>query len=95
MSAQFDEAIAAATEALACHRRLGDRLGEGDALRALSRLLFFAGRTEAGEPIALEAVSLLEALPPGHELAMAYGNLSQRRMVCEDTAEAWPGGREH
>ena len=49
-----------------------------------------AAPTEA-EPLALEAVALLEALPPGHELAMAYGNVSQRRMVVEDIeeAEAW------
>jgi DNA-binding CsgD family transcriptional regulator len=33
-------------------------------------------------------------MAPGHELAMAYGNVSQRRMVVEDVAEAltW-GGR--
>ena len=36
----------------------------------------------------LEAIELLERLPAGHELAMAYANISQRRMVAEDTAEA-------
>jgi DNA-binding CsgD family transcriptional regulator/tetratricopeptide (TPR) repeat protein len=91
MTAQFEEAIAAQEKALECHRRLGDRRGEGDALRSLSRLLFFAGRTMEGEPIALQAVELLERLPAGHELAMAYGNVSQRRMVVEDAeaAAAW------
>jgi DNA-binding CsgD family transcriptional regulator/tetratricopeptide (TPR) repeat protein len=91
MSAQFDAAIAAQEEALECHRRLGDRLSEGDALRSLSRMLFFAGRTREGEPAGREAVGLLEQLPPGRELAMAYANLAQRRMVLEeyDEAVAW------
>jgi DNA-binding CsgD family transcriptional regulator len=46
--------------------------------------LFFAGRTAEGETLAREAVEVLEQLPSGHELAMAYANLSQRRMVVED-----------
>ena len=49
-----------------------------------SRLLFFAGRTAEAEPVVLKAVELLEPLPPSHELAMAYGNVAQRRMVVED-----------
>ena len=79
MTDQFDAAIEAQEEALECWRQLGDRLGEGDALRTLSRLLFFVGRVHEGEALASEAVELLERLPPGHELAMAYGNVSQRR----------------
>jgi DNA-binding CsgD family transcriptional regulator/tetratricopeptide (TPR) repeat protein len=88
LSSQFDEAIAAQQEVLACHRQLGDALGEGSALRALSRLLFFAARSPEGEPLATRAVEILERLPPGHELAMAYGNLSQRRMAVADSAGA-------
>ena len=90
-SADLEAAVDAQREALACHRQAGDRLGEGDSVRALSRLLFFAGRPDEGEPLALEAVALLEALPPGHELAMAYGNVAQRRAVVEDIdeAQAW------
>ena len=84
MTDQFDSAIAAQVQALECRRTLGDRLGEGDALRTLSRLMFFVGRVREGEALALQAVELLESLPPGHELAMAYGNVSQRRMVVED-----------
>jgi DNA-binding CsgD family transcriptional regulator/tetratricopeptide (TPR) repeat protein len=94
LTADFDAAVDAQREALACFRRLGDRRGEGDALRSLSRLLFFAGRTEEAEPVTLAAVELLEQLPAGHELAMAYGNVAQRRMVVEDAAATleW-GGR--
>jgi DNA-binding CsgD family transcriptional regulator len=91
MTSQIDEAIAAQQEALECRRKLGDVLGEGDALRAVSRLLFFAGRPDEGEPLALEAVELLERLTPGRELALAYANVSQRETVVEDweAAVAW------
>jgi tetratricopeptide (TPR) repeat protein len=91
-TARFDAAIASQREALDCHSRLGDRRGEGNALRSLSRLLFFAFRTPAeAERLMLEAVELLERLPAGHELAMAYANVSQRRTVVEDAdaAVAW------
>ncbi len=92
-TAQFETAIAAQRAALECHQRVGDRLGEGNALRSLSRLLFFAGRIDEAEPLALEAVELLERLPAGHELAMAYGNVSQRRMVVEDADGAAQWGQ--
>lgn len=88
LTAEFDAAIAAQREALACHRELGDRCGEGNSLRSLSRLLFFAGRPGEAEPLALAAVELLEQRSPGHELAMAYGNVAQRRMVVEDAEAA-------
>jgi DNA-binding NarL/FixJ family response regulator len=88
MTSQIDEAVAAQEDALACYRDLGDLLREGDTLRSLSRLLFFAGRTGEGEPMALEAVELLERLPSGHELAIAYGNVSQRKMVVEEREAA-------
>ena len=86
LAAEFEAAIAAQRAALDIRRQLGDTRGEGDALRSLSRLLFFAGRTAEAEPVVLKAVELLEPLPPSHELAMAYGNVAQRRMVVEDHA---------
>jgi ATP/maltotriose-dependent transcriptional regulator MalT len=88
MTDQFDTAIEAQQAALDCWRQLGDKLREGDGLRTLSRLMFFVARVEEGEALAVQAVELLERLPAGHELAMAYGNVSQRRMVVEDLEEA-------
>jgi DNA-binding CsgD family transcriptional regulator/tetratricopeptide (TPR) repeat protein len=88
LSAQIDEAIAAQREALRCHRRAGDRLREGDALRALSRLLFTALRFAEAEAPALEAVNLLQQLPAGHELAMTYGHVSQIHANDERYGEA-------
>lgn len=88
LTAQIDEAITAQQAAVHCYRELGDQRGEGNALRALSRLLFFAARIREAELIAVEAIDLLEGGPAGHELAMAYGNLSQRRMAVGDVADA-------
>ena len=85
---QFDEAIVAQREALECHRQLGDRLGEGDALRRLSRLLAFANRHDESLPLSVAAVELLEQLPVGPELAMAYSQVAEDRFVYHDLDEA-------
>jgi DNA-binding CsgD family transcriptional regulator len=84
MTDQFGAARAAQAELLACQRRLGDRVGEGDALRMLGRLLGFANEHEASERLALAAVALLESEPPGHELAMAYAGVAEERWVYHD-----------
>ena len=88
------EAIEARRGALAEHRARGDRLREGDTRRWLSRLAWFAGDNATAETEARAAVELLEALPAGPELAMAYSNMSQLRMLSGDVAAAvgW-GGR--
>ena len=93
LSAQIDEAISAQREAVICHRRCGDALREGDALRLLSRLLFTAHRFSEGETAGLAAVQLLERLEAGHELAIAYCNIAQRRANDERLPEAtaWAG----
>ena len=73
---QYDEGIAALEQALEIRRALGDRLEEGDALRRLSEFHWCPGRTAESDTCARAAVSLLEALPPGRELAWAYANLA-------------------
>jgi DNA-binding CsgD family transcriptional regulator/tetratricopeptide (TPR) repeat protein len=73
---QYDTGIAALEEALACRRELGDRLEEGSALRRLSKFLWCPGRTTESEARAREAVALLETLPPGRELGLAYHTLA-------------------
>jgi DNA-binding CsgD family transcriptional regulator/tetratricopeptide (TPR) repeat protein len=73
---QHTEALEAAWAALALHRELGDRVREGDALRWLSEILWCPGRVAEAERAARRAVAVLERLPPGPELALAYGNLA-------------------
>jgi len=86
LTGQFDAAIDAQEQALACHRRLGDDLGEGDSLRSLSRLLRYVGRTDDAKTVGLAAVAVLERFEPGLALALAYCNVSHLAMNAEETA---------
>jgi DNA-binding CsgD family transcriptional regulator/tetratricopeptide (TPR) repeat protein len=88
---QPGEAIAELGHALECHRERGDRRSEGDALRALSSILWCPGRVEESDRAGREAVAVLEPLGPGRELAMAYANMASLAMNHEDAreTEAW------
>ena len=90
---QSDEAIEAIREALECRRALGQRLEEGDSLRWLSQILWCPGRTIESDRTGREAVALLETLPPGRELAMAYGNVASACAadVRHREAASWGG----
>src|SRR5215218_1027709 len=81
LSDHGEEAVAARLEALAIWRTLGDRLKEGNSLRWLSHLYWL--KEDAAEA-ATAALEVLEPLPPGPELAMAYSNLAQLRMLDHD-----------
>jgi DNA-binding CsgD family transcriptional regulator len=91
---QYDEGIAALEQELEYRRALGDRLEEGDALRRLSTFLWCPGKTAEAERSARDAVALLEYLPPGRELALAYAALAAncKDAMRSDEAIAW-GGR--
>ena len=84
LSGQFSDAIEAQRRALECYRLANAQLNEGDALRSLSRLLRYVGRTADAREAAVDAVAMLEKLPEGRELAMAYSNLSHIHMNAED-----------
>src|SRR5215213_1410753 len=81
LSDHGEEAIATRLEALDIWRTLGDRLKEGGNLRWLSHLYWL--KEDAAEA-ATAALEVLEPLPPGPELAMAYSNLAQLRMLDHD-----------
>jgi predicted ATPase len=81
---QVDDAIEALERALELHGQLGDRMREGDALRSLSLLLWCPGRVAESEDANRKAVSLLERLPPGRELALAYSQASSLAGDAED-----------
>jgi DNA-binding CsgD family transcriptional regulator/tetratricopeptide (TPR) repeat protein len=85
---QIAEAIQARREALRLRRALGDPLKEGENLRWLSRLEWFSGRNAEAEDAGRAALTVLEAQPPGRELAMAYSNHSQLRMLSQDSEAA-------
>jgi DNA-binding CsgD family transcriptional regulator len=91
MTDDLVEATLAAESALALRRELGDRLGEGNALRALSGILWCPGRVDEAERASREAVRVLVELPPGRELAMAFSKLSS---FCKDSEEAISWARQ-
>ena len=71
-------------EALAIHEQHGDVRVVGTAQRWLSRLSWVLGQNADSERYAAAAVSTLEPLGPGPELAMAYSNMAQLRMLVGD-----------
>lgn len=85
---QIDAAIEARRRVLEEHRLQGDPLREGDAHRWLSRLTWFAGDRTSAEREAQHAIELLEPLEPGPELAMAYSNVAQLKMLEWANVEA-------
>jgi DNA-binding CsgD family transcriptional regulator/tetratricopeptide (TPR) repeat protein len=90
LTGQIEEAIAARQEALARWHVAGDVRREGEQLCWLSRLQWYRGRREESDRAAQAAVDLLEALPPGRELAMAYSAMAARRQIALD-----PDGAVH
>jgi DNA-binding CsgD family transcriptional regulator len=92
-TAQDEEALAATELALACFREFGDAVQEGASLRWRGLVLSNLGRVPEAVGSVLEAVALLEQLPPGHELAMAYCVLASLSVLSEDSDQValWAG----
>ncbi len=80
----IEQAIAAREAAMPLWRGLQRPLREGDTLRWLSRLHWFLGHAAQADTHAIDAVRVLEALPPGDELAMAYSNKAQLHALAEE-----------
>jgi DNA-binding CsgD family transcriptional regulator len=81
---QLAEAYTARSAALARWERLGEAARVGVSHRWLSRLAWFLGRNAEAERQADLAISTLEPLGPSAELAMAYSNVAQLRMLAGD-----------
>ena len=91
LTGQMDQAIRSREDAIQYWRQSEQAERTGDELRWLSRLYWFQGDKQAADRFAVEAINLLERLPPGPELAMAYSNQSQLHMLAEeiDAAISW------
>jgi DNA-binding CsgD family transcriptional regulator/tetratricopeptide (TPR) repeat protein len=91
LTGQHLRAIDARRAALEIWRASGARLPEGDTLRWLSRLNWFSGQRQAARQYALEAVTVLESLPPSPELAMAYSNVAHldAEIHAAESAISW------
>lgn len=91
LTGQHQRAIDGRRAALETWRTSGARMQEGDTLRWLSRLTWFAGDRQAAREYGADAITVLESLPPSPELAMAYGNLAHLDMEAHaaESAIAW------
>lgn len=92
---QIDDAtIAARSRAVELWRALGrvDKVALN--LRWLSRLHWYRGEAEKAQAYVDEAVRVLEGLPPGPELAMAYGARAQMDMLHDRIDAAISGGKK-
>ena len=81
---QFEQSIGAQTNAVELHRELGDTRREGAALSVLARRIWCSGHVAGAEEACRRAITLLEQLPPGAELAMAYATASSVCLNSED-----------
>jgi DNA-binding CsgD family transcriptional regulator/tetratricopeptide (TPR) repeat protein len=88
LTSRHERGLEARRGALEIWRALGARMKEGDSLRWLSRLSWYLGRREEAEQYGADAIATLESLPPGPELAMAYGNRAQLHMEATETDAA-------
>jgi tetratricopeptide (TPR) repeat protein len=84
---RLQEAKAALEEALALDRERGETIAAGRALTALNVVLRRLGDPRSGDAIA-EAITLLEAQPPGGDLVAAYAELSGTRFIGNAHGEA-------
>ena len=84
LTAEDEEAEVAVRQAIALYRELGDRLREGSALQLLAFVYSNLGRTPDYARAAQQAVSVLEQLPPGPELGMAYSTVAVGAFLSED-----------
>ncbi len=88
LTSQAEEAVQACQAALRIWRQLDRADKVGQTLRWLSRFSWLLAKPVEAEQYAVEAVHLLETLPPGTELAMAYSNRAQLYMHAHDNAQA-------
>jgi DNA-binding CsgD family transcriptional regulator/tetratricopeptide (TPR) repeat protein len=88
LTGQMEQAIRLREEAIQFWRQVGQVERTGDDLRWLSRLYWFHGNNAQAERFAAQAIELLEPLPAGRALAMAYSNRSQLYMLAEENAAA-------
>ncbi len=88
---KVQESIQMREQAIQIWDSLGLNERAGDDTRWLSRLYWAKGNKPEAEKYANQAIDILDKLPPGPPLAMAYSNKSQLHMLAweEDQALFW------
>ena len=84
---QINEALAAERRALEHFRALGDGLRAGNVLTWISVFAYLAADWDESRGAAQKAIDVLEQLPPGRELALAYSNMAKQAQGDIDVEE--------
>jgi DNA-binding CsgD family transcriptional regulator/tetratricopeptide (TPR) repeat protein len=87
-SGAYEDASTALTRAIALRRELGEPLRTGEHLARLTLPYILQGRNAEADAASRAAIDLLETLPAGPELAMAYGFQAYVQMIRRDNADA-------
>ena len=82
------EGMIALQKAIELWHSIGDRRREGDTVGTLALTCYSIGQKAEAEQASQSAITILEALPPGPELARAYRSQCFIRMENRDFAEA-------
>ncbi|RKS71517.1 AAA ATPase-like protein [Motilibacter peucedani] len=90
---RIDDALAARRAAVQERRALSQPERVGEDQRWISRLWWWAGSGEQALLAADEAIAVLEGLPPGRQLGMAYSARSQLDMLARRFGAAVGWGR--
>lgn len=88
LTGAYQEALRAQQSALEIWRTLGERLKEGDALTWISRLTWYVGDGAQANRYCDAAIEMLEAMPPGPELALAYCDRADLAMEAHEAERA-------
>ncbi len=94
LTEQLEAAIEARRAALEIWHAAEERQKLAENLRWLSRLYWFSGRNREAEASARAALEVLEGLPAGMQLAWAYTNRAQLRMLANDLSGAISWGKK-
>jgi DNA-binding CsgD family transcriptional regulator/tetratricopeptide (TPR) repeat protein len=93
MNNQVSASLGSATQALALWRELGDVAAQARVLLLLGRQCWKSGQKALVDRHVTEAIALLETLPHGCDLAMAYSARSQLAMTSEHLEETLEFGQ--
>jgi len=91
---QIKEAIIYQGKALKAWQKKNEMEQAGNCLRFLSRLWWFDGNRQEAEKYAKQAVEILASQPASKAKAMAYSNMSQLKMLSDETAESLEWGNK-
>ena len=91
---QIKEAIIYQGKALKAWQKKNEMEQAGNCLRFLSRLWWFDGNRQEAEKYAKQAIEILASQPASKAKAMAYSNMSQLKMLSDETAESLEWGNK-